>query len=279
MTRWVVTGAGGMLGTDLVEHLSAAGDDVLGLTRAELDVRNAAECLSRVEGADVVVNAAAWTDVDGAETNESAAFAINAVGAANLAHACTEAGAVMVQISTDYVFAGDATVPIPVDAPVAPLNAYGRTKAAAEWAVRAECPRSYVVRTAWLYGAHGTNFVRTMLALADERETLDVVDDQIGQPTWTRHLAAQVRNLVQESDSYGVHHATASGETSWFGFAREIFELVGYDPARIHATTSDRFPRPASRPAYSVLAPAGPLARLPPWQQALAEAMTTMVAR
>jgi dTDP-4-dehydrorhamnose reductase len=279
VTSWVVTGAGGMLGTELVDVLTAAGDEVVGLARADLDVRDPMACRDRVAGADVVVNAAAWTDVDGAEEHEADAFAVNAVGAANLARACSAAGAVMVQLSTDYVFAGDATEPIPVDAPLAPLGAYGRTKAAAEWAVRAECPTSYVVRTAWLYGVHGTSFVRTMLRLARERETLDVVDDQRGQPTWTRHLAAAVRETVLAKAPFGVLHATGSGETTWCGFAREIFAAAGLDPERVRPTTTDRFPRPAPRPAYSVLAGDGVTRPLPSWRSALGEAMPSLLGR
>ena len=279
MTRWVVTGAGGMLGTELVDVLSAAGDEVVGLTRAQLDVRDPGACRDGLAGADVVVNAAAWTDVDGAEAHEAAAFAVNAVGAANVARACAASGAVLVQVSTDYVFPGDATEPIPVDAPLAPLGAYGRTKAAAEWAVRAECPSSYVVRTAWLYGAHGTSFVRTMLRLAGERETLEVVDDQRGQPTWTRHLAASLRETVLGQRPFGVLHATGSGDTTWCGFAREVFATAGLDPQRVRPTTTERFPRPAPRPAYSVLAGDGVTPGLPPWQTALAEALPSLLGR
>jgi dTDP-4-dehydrorhamnose reductase len=182
----------------------------------------------------------------------------------------------MVQVSTDYVFSGDAANPYPVDAPLAPLNAYGRTKAAGEWAVRAECPRSYVVRTAWLYGAHGPSFPATMLRLARERETIDVVDDQRGQPTWTRDLATFIRALVHQQASFGVHHGTASGETTWFEFAREVLAATGSDPERVRPTRSDRFPRPAARPAYSVLDNDG---RLPGWRDALLRALPTLGAR
>lgn len=276
MTRSLVTGAGGMLGRDLVQVFSEAGDDVVGLTRSDLDVRDPAACRDGVQGFDVVVNAAGWTDVDGAESHEADAFAVNAVGAANLARACSSAGAVMVQISTDYVFAGDANAPIPVDAPLAPVNAYGRTKAAGEWAVRAECPSSYVVRTAWLYGAHGPNFVRTMLRLADERETLEVVDDQHGQPTWTRHLASALRDLVVQGSPFGVHHATGSGETTWFGFAQEVLGVAELDPARVRPVPSDRYPRPAARPAYSVLTSD---CGLPDWRAALADAVPALLGR
>jgi dTDP-4-dehydrorhamnose reductase len=268
---WVVTGAGGMLGTDLSDVLHRAGEQVTSLRSSDLDVRDLEACRRQLAGADVVVNCAGWTDVDGAETHEGEAFAVNAVGAANVARASAENGVVMVQISTDYVFDGQSTEPYRVDHPVAPLNAYGRTKAAAEWAVRAECPSSYVVRTAWLYGARGPSFVRTVLRLAEERESIEVVDDQVGQPTWTRDLAAFVRDLVVDRSPYGVHHGTASGQTSWYGFARAVFAETGLDPARVHATTSEHFPRPARRPAYSVLDNGG---RLPEWSQALAGAMT-----
>jgi dTDP-4-dehydrorhamnose reductase len=259
-----------MLGADVVDVLCAAGDEVRALTRADLDVTNLGSCLDALAGVDAVVNCAAWTDVDGAESHEAQAFAVNAVGAANVARGCARHGAVMVHVSTDYVFSGDASRPYPVDAPLAPLNAYGRTKAAGEWAVRAECPRSYVVRTAWLYGAHGASFPASMLRLAGERETVEVVDDQRGQPTWTRDLASFLHALVVEEAPFGVNHGTASGETTRFGFAREIFASAGLDPERVRRTTSDRFPRPAARPAYSVLDNNG---RLPDWREAIPRAL------
>ena len=275
--RWLVTGAGGMLGHDLLDVL--ADRDVTALRRADLDVTDAAAVQSAVEGErpDVVVNAAAYTAVDAAEEHEPAAFAANAVGPANLARACARTGARLVHVSTDYVFAGDASTPYAEDAPVAPRSAYGRTKAAGEWAVRAEYPAgSYVVRTAWLYGAHGANFVKTMVKLEGQRDTLDVVDDQRGQPTWSLDLARQVVGLVDAGGPAGIYHGTASGETTWYGLTRAIFELLGADPDRVRSTTTDRFPRPAPRPAYSVLghdrwAAAG----LPPmrdWREALAQA-------
>jgi dTDP-4-dehydrorhamnose reductase len=181
---------------------------------------------------------------------------------------------VLVQVSTDYVLAGTASTPYPAAAPLDPVNAYGRTKAAGEWAVRAGCPRSYVVRTAWLYGEHGASFPRTMLRLAAERETLDVVDDQRGQPTWTVDLARFVRTLVVGEEPFGTHHGTAAGETTWFGFAREIFAASGLDPERVRPTTSDRYPRPAPRPAYSVLDNGS---RLPSWEDGLARALPGLV--
>ena len=276
MARWLVTGAGGMLAHDLLPRLESAGHEVTAMRRADLDVTDAEACAEAVDGHDVVANLAAWTAVDDAETQEAQAFSVNAVGAANLARASTRSGARLVQISTDYVFAGDATSPYAVDAPLAPRSAYGRTKAAGEWAVLAHAPSALVVRTAWLYGAGGPNFVTTMARLAGERDTLAVVDDQRGQPTWTGDLADAVVRLVDSEAPGGLWHGTGSGETTWFGFARAVFEELGLDPARVGPTTTDAFPRPAPRPAYSVLghdrwAEAG-LDPLPDWRDALRRA-------
>ena len=279
--RWLVTGAGGMLGSDVV---AALGDrEVTALTRAELDVTDAAAALAAVDGHDVVVNAAAWTAVDDAEAHEGAAFAVNALGAAHLARACAATGARLLQVSTDYVFSGDDTTPYAEDAPTAPHSAYGRTKLAGEWAVRAALPdRSWIVRTAWLYGAHGANFVATMRRLELERETVSVVDDQTGQPTWTADLAAQVVALVDADAPPGTYHGTSTGATTWHGLARLVFELAGADPARVLATTTAAFPRPAPRPAWSVLGhdrwtDAG-LAPVRRWDDALRAAWPVLVA-
>ena len=256
MSRWLVAGSQGMLGQDMVAALSrgSGAHEVTAADRTSLDVTDPDACLAAVAGHDIVVNAAAWTAVDDAETHEAQAFAVNAVGAANLARACSVVGARMVQVSTDYVFAGDATSPYAEDAALAPRSAYGRTKAAGEWAVRTYLPTtSWVVRTAWLYGAHGPNFVKTMARLAAERDTVSVVDDQRGQPTWTFDVAAAILRLVEAEAPFGTYHGTSSGETTWFGFAQEIFRLLGHDPGRVLPTTSDAFTRPAPRPAYSVL--------------------------
>jgi dTDP-4-dehydrorhamnose reductase len=261
-----------MLGTDLVAELG--GRPVTPLTRRDLDVTDLAAVRAAVRGHDVVVNAAAWTAVDDAEAQEPAAFAVNAVGAATLARACAESGARLLQVSTDYVFAGDASAPYAEDAPTGPRSAYGRTKLAGEWAVRAALPdRSWIVRTAWLYGAHGPNFVATMRRLEAERETVSVVSDQTGQPTWTGDLAAQIVALVEADAPAGTYHGTASGETTWQGLAQLVFELSGADPARVLPTTTDAFPRPAPRPAWSVLShdgwAAAGLAPMRPWEDAL----------
>jgi dTDP-4-dehydrorhamnose reductase len=243
-----------MLGRDLVEVLSSTGAEVTAVTRNDLDVTDPTAVTAAVPGHDVVVNAAAWTDVDGAEEHEEAATRVNGLGPQLLAAACAAEGARLVQVSTDYVFDGTATRPYPEDAPLAPRSAYGRSKAAGETAVRALLPQSsYVVRTAWLYGEHGSNFVRTMTALEASRDTVDVVDDQVGAPTWSREVAAAVHRLVQAGAPAGTYHATAAGKTTWCGLARAVFEELGADPERVRPTTTDRFPRPAPRPAFSVL--------------------------
>ena len=257
MSRWLVTGAGGMLGRDLLTVLAEDGEAVVGLTRAELDVTNEAAVRAAVADhqPDVVVNCAAWTAVDDAEEHEQQAAAVNAGGAAHLAAACAAArGARLIQLSTDYVFAGDARRPYAEDSPTGPGTAYGRSKLAGEQAVRSLLPgASYVVRTAWLYGAHGPNFVRTMIRLERERPTVDVVDDQTGQPTWTVDVARQLTTLVRGQAPAGVYHATSSGAATWFDLAREVFGLLGADPSRVRATSSEAVARPARRPSYSVL--------------------------
>jgi dTDP-4-dehydrorhamnose reductase len=286
--RVLVTGAGGMLGRDLATLL--AGDPAASVTAADhaaLDIADPAAVRAAVPGHDVVINAVAWTDVDGAESQESDATALNGGAVAGLATACAEAGARLIQPSTDYVFRGDATRPYPEDAPTDPINAYGRSKLAGERSVLQTLPETgYVVRTAWLYGAHGRNFVATMLRLARQRDTVEVVEDQRGQPTWTVALAGQLvalaRAAVTGHAPAGVYHGTASGQTTWYGLARAVFAGAGLDPDRVHPTTSDRYPRPAPRPAYSVLghdrwAVAG-LAPLPPWEEQLTAALPTLMA-
>jgi dTDP-4-dehydrorhamnose reductase len=276
--RLLVTGAGGQLGADL---LRAAGDragelEVVGLSRAELDIGDPGAVEKAVVDVapDVVLNAAAYTAVDAAETDEATAALINAEAPATLARVCALHDAGLVHVSTDYVFAGDATAPYGVDAPTGPTSAYGRTKLAGERAVRELLPeRSWVVRTAWVYGESGPNFVRTMVKLAGIKDTLDVVEDQRGSPTWSRDLAAGLLALAQARPAPGVYHCTNTGETTWYGLARAVFEEIGADPDRVRPTTTDRFPRPAPRPAYSVLSGAAwSAAGLPaprPWRDAL----------
>jgi dTDP-4-dehydrorhamnose reductase len=280
--RWLVTGAAGMLGVDVVEVLESAGHGVTAAARGDLDVTDAAGVAAAVAGHDVVVNAAAYTDVDGAEVAVDRAMAVNAAGAGHLAAACAAAGAVLLHVSTDYVLPGDGAEPYPEDAPTGPVNVYGRSKLAGERAVLAALPDAgFVVRTAWLYGEHGRSFVGTMLRLADERDSVDVVDDVRGQPTWSRALAVRLAELGEAAlagrAAPGVYHGTASGEATWCELARAVFALAGLDPARVRPATSARFPRPARRPAYSVLghgrwAAAG-LAPMAPWRDMLAEAL------
>ncbi len=252
MTRYLIAGAGGMLGHDL--RAALVGRDVVALGRSELDITDAAAVADAVRGVDVVINAAAYTAVDAAEEHEDDASAINATGAGNLARAAAGAGARLVQVSTDYVFRGDATSPYPEDAPLDPLGAYGRTKAAGERLVREAHPAPHIVRTAWLYGEHGASFPRTMLRLASERDTVSVVTDQVGQPTWTGDLAAAIVALLDADAPAGTYHGTNGGQASWFDFARAVFELAGLDPERVLPTDSASFVRPAPRPSYSVLA-------------------------
>jgi dTDP-4-dehydrorhamnose reductase len=279
MSRWLVTGAGGMLGRELLDVL--AGEDVVAATRSELDVCDAAAVAVAVKGVDIVLNAAAYTNVDGAETDESAAFAANAEGPANLAYAAREAGARLITVSTDYVFAGDAIAPYAEDDPTAPATAYGRTKLAGELAVRREYPEgSFVVRTAWLYGRYGANFVATMLRLEAERPTLEVVNDQRGQPTWARDLAIRLVGLGRTEAAPGIYHLTGAGEATWFDLARAVFAGVGADPERVQPTTTDRFSRPAPRPAYSVLSDArwraARLEPMLPWRDSLTAALPAL---
>ena len=276
---WVVVGASGMLGREV--QAAIRGRPVLALDRSDLDISQSEEVFTALAGlssSDVVVNCAAYTAVDEAEANESAAFAVNAIGAHNLARACAERAARLVHVSTDYVFAGNATEPYTTDAPTDPRTAYGRSKLAGEWGVRAALPdRHWILRTAWLYGEHGPSFVRTMAKLEAGREFVDVVADQHGQPTWTGDLAHRIVETVEADAPAGIYHASASGRTTWHGLAAAVFGLLGADPSRVRAVTSGSLQRPAPRPAFSVLEhsawrQAG-LAPLRSWDVALAEAV------
>ncbi|MFS0706407.1 dTDP-4-dehydrorhamnose reductase [Cellulomonas sp. 179-A 9B4 NHS] len=280
--RWWVVGAAGMLGQDLVDVLRARGDEARALDRDTVDITDPAAVAALAGDVDVVVNCAAWTAVDDAETREADAFRVNAVGPANLATLATARGARLVQISTDYVFAGDADEPYAADAPVDPRSAYGRTKAAGEWAVRATGPDHLVVRTAWLYGARGACFPKTMARLVRERGGVSVVDDQVGQPTWTRDVADLVVRLVDADAPGGTYHATSQGQTSWRGFAQAVVAADGGDPEVVAPTTSEAFVRPAPRPAYSVLSHdtvrAAGVEPIGPWEERWALAAPSVLA-
>jgi dTDP-4-dehydrorhamnose reductase len=256
--RWLVTGAHGLLGSELVAALT--GHDVTATGHAELDLCSPElpEALRTwADGAQgrrlVVLNAAGWTDVDGAETDPDGAARANADGPGRLAAACADLGATLVHVSTDYVFPGTGTRPYEADDPVDPLGVYGRTKEAGERAVRAGAREHYIVRTAWLYGSAGRNFVKTIATLIGERDTLDVVDDQRGCPTWSGELARGLVELACSGAAHGTYHCTGGGSASWYELARAVLEELGEDPERVRPCDSRRFPRPAPRPAYSVL--------------------------
>ncbi|TWV46981.1 dTDP-4-dehydrorhamnose reductase [Streptomyces misionensis] len=283
--RWLVTGAGGKLGRDLTAVLAAdPRAEVTALRRADLDITDPTAVSRVVPGHDIVVNTAAWTDVDAAEQAEEAATEVNGTAVRHLSRACAASNARLLHISTDYVFAGNAVTPYPEDAPTAPVNAYGRSKLAGEQAVTSTLPDTgYVVRTAWLYGAHGRDFVKTVLSRTAAGAPLSVVTDQHGQPTWSRDLAVLLARLGRAALAGdappGVYHGTASGRTTWYGLAREVLALDGRGPGLIHPTASAAFPRPAPRPAYGVLAhdrwSACGLAPPPPWRESLARALRT----
>jgi dTDP-4-dehydrorhamnose reductase len=263
--RILVLGAGGMLGRDVVR---LAGDDAVGLTRADCDVTDADAVRAAVHDAspEVVVNCAAWTDVDGAEERSAEALAVNAEGAANAARAAELGGASVVYVSTDYVFDGEKREPYVESDTTGPISSYGRSKLAGEEATSTANDRHFVVRSSWLFGEHGKNFVATMLGI--ERDELRVVDDQVGCPTYTPHLAEGILRLVRGED-YGIHHVAGGGQCSWFEFARAIFERAGIDK-RVEPCGSDEFPRPAKRPAWSVLRSERPdPIELPSWQEGL----------
>jgi dTDP-4-dehydrorhamnose reductase len=281
-TAWLVTGARGQLGGDLLAVLARRpGDPVTALGRAELDLTDERQVrdvvrdwLDGVRGArPVVLNAAAYTAVDAAESDEETALLVNGRAPGWLAEELAGRGR-LVHVSTDYVFDGEATEPYPVDAPVAPRSAYGRTKAAGERAVAAAGGDATVVRTAWVYGAHGGNFVRTMAGRALDGAPVSVVDAQVGSPTWAADLATGLVALgARPGPLPPVLHRTDAGAVSWYGLARAVYEEVGADPALVTPTTTEAFPRPAPRPAWSVLDGSAWLAAgLPaprPWRTAL----------
>jgi dTDP-4-dehydrorhamnose reductase len=261
-----------MLGQDLVDACVARRHEVFALAHAGLDVTDAEMCeevLADVRP-DAVINCAAWTDVDGAEADEAGAMRVNDSGAALLAGAAARNDAKIVHVSSDYVFDGTQRRPyLESDMPNA-ISAYGRSKQAGETSVAVSNPRHLIVRSAWLYGTHGGNFIETMLRIAGEQPEVVVVSDQVGSPTYTRHLAPALAALA-EGEDFGIHHVAASGSCSWFDFAQEIFDQAGVE-CRVMATTTEMIGRPAPRPPYSVLGSERPDApRLPEWKQGLRE--------
>ncbi|MEM8495892.1 MAG: dTDP-4-dehydrorhamnose reductase [Planctomycetota bacterium] len=250
--KWLILGSGGMLGRALREMAEASGVALTAWTRSDLDFATpAAGWPALPVGVTHVVNAAAYTDVDGAETDAEHANRINGQALADLSGWCAAAGATLVHYSTDYVFAGNASSPYATDAPRDPLNAYGRSKAIGEAALEAG-PASYLcLRTSWLYAPWGNNFVCTMRRLMSQRDALNVVDDQLGRPTSAVHLAEQTRDLLAARVT-GMQHACDGGTCSWFEFAGHIARRVGF-AGELTPCTSEQFVRPANRPAYSVL--------------------------
>jgi dTDP-4-dehydrorhamnose reductase len=263
--RLLVTGAAGMLGRDVVAAAESAGHDVTGLARRDLDIADpdAVRAAVRAARPDAVVNCAAWTDVDGAEEHEADATLINGAGAGHVAAAAPY----VVHVSTDYVFDGRASEPYAENDPTGPHTAYGRSKLAGEHAVAAAGDHA-IVRSAWLFGVHGKNFVATILRLAEERDEVHVVDDQIGCPTFTGHLAPALVEAAERRLT-GVLHVAGGGSCSWYELARAAFEEAGVETRVVPVTTAE-FPRPAKRPAWSVLRSTRPDApALPPWREGL----------
>lgn len=278
MTCWLVTGAAGAVGTDVVGVLSMYGEDVVGHGHDTLDVTSPESVQSVLDEVkpEIVLNCAAYSDVDAAENDEEAAFLVNADGPDLIARWCVEHGARLVHVSTDCVFAGRASTPYDEDTPVAPRSAYGRSKAAGERAVLSSGADAFVVRTAWIYGGVGGNFVKSIAQLAGMHESVPVVEDQIGSPTWSLHLARGLVALAVSNAPPGIYHCTSAGEASWFVFARAVFAELGLDPARVVPTTAAEMPHVAPRPAYSVLSDrrwrAAGLPEMAHWRDALHEA-------
>jgi len=248
----MIIGSEGMLGHDLVDVLSPI-HEVVTTTIDTLDITDIDKTIETVRknNPDVLIHAAAITDVDGSESNLDLAYKVNAIGTRNVAVACREVDAAMVYISTDYVFDGTNTTPYFEYDETKPLGVYGKTKHTGEIYVRDILNKFYIVRTAWLYGYHGPNFVTTMLNLAENTKDISVVDDQIGSPTYTVDLANAVSTIIN-SPAYGIYHFTNSGTCSWFEFATEIFKQAGVE-VNLKPVTTEEFPRPAPRPKYSVL--------------------------
>ncbi|UXA08218.1 dTDP-4-dehydrorhamnose reductase [Mycobacterium sp. SMC-2] len=281
-TRIVIAGAGGQLGSCLRSLAAGQGRDVLALTSSEWDITDPVAAERIVRRGDVVINCAAYTDVDGAESDEAGAYAVNAAGPENIARACARAGARLIHVSTDYVFDGDfdgaAPRPYEPDDETAPQGVYARSKLAGERAVLGALPDAVIVRTAWVYtGADGKDFVAVMRRLAAGDGPVDVVDDQIGSPTYVGDLAAALLQVADDRVPGPILHAANEGAVSRFEQARAVFSECGADPARVRPVGTDKFPRPAPRPAYSALScrksAAAGLRPLRPWRAALVAAL------
>ena len=283
--KWLVTGANGQLGQALSAQLADEGLDFAALDSKQLDITNlnqVSEIISNLRP-EVIINTAAWTDVEGAENNRGAAFKVNEKGVENLVLAARATNSVFMHISTDYVFSGYSNKPWSENSPMNPCGVYGLSKAAGEIVIGRLFPeRSYILRTAWLYSQYGQNFAKTICSLAlNSEEEVRVVDDQVGQPTNAQNLASQVISLVNSRAKFGVYHGTNSGQASWFEFAKEIFKLTGANINRVIPVHSSEYPRLAERPTYSVLGQeswhgsgTNPMQN---WKRALEEAMPAIL--
>jgi dTDP-4-dehydrorhamnose reductase len=275
--RLLVTGAAGMLGHEVVAAGARLGHEIVAWDLPECDLTDAGATLDAIRRLEprAVINCAAYTNVDGAEADEATATLVNGDAAGNVAHACAAVGARLVHVSTDYVFDGSKREPWVESDPTSPLGAYGRSKLHGEDLVRAGLPDHAIVRTAWLFGPHGPNFVSTMLRLASwaplaegegSRDEVEVVTDQVGSPTFAGHLAPALVDMAERTDT-GIFHGAGSGSCSWYELTLEAFDAAGV-ACRVLPTTAEKFARPAPRPAYSVLGSEREHAiALPPWQE------------
>ncbi|WP_442599222.1 dTDP-4-dehydrorhamnose reductase [Neobacillus sp. D3-1R] len=248
-----MTGAQGQLGSDLVLFLKHSGYDVVGKGKQELDITNEEQVLQTISQLqpNIIIHCAAYTQVDQAESNMDLAFLINGIGTRNIAIAAESIKAKLVYISTDYVFDGQSNVPYHEFSPVSPINIYGQSKLAGENFVRDFHSKYFIIRTSWVYGNNGSNFVNTMLKLSKEKEQLMVVNDQVGCPTYTLDLSKSIVQIM-ETNKFGTYHVSNSGSCSWYEFAKEIFRLRN-NPINLIPCTTEEFPRPAKRPKHSVL--------------------------
>lgn len=283
--KWAITGATGQLGRELVTIFKKLDYEYISWSSSDLDIASEG-AISKVtsEAPDLLINCAAWTAVDKAESEVAAAFRVNELGAANMARAANRLGIPLVHISTDYVFAGNRNTPWKVEDPTEPTSAYGRSKLAGEVAIRSiHQEGSYILRTAWLYSAFGSNFAKSIISKTlNTKEALRVVDDQIGQPTYAKDLARQIIDTCENKIPFGTYHATNSGSATWYEFASRIIELIGEPEERINPVTSNEFPSPVKRPNYSVLDNSKWLeTKVPPmrdWKEALDEAFPSILA-
>ena len=282
---WLITGSEGQLGKAMQMALSRSNIEFIPLNAKELDISNEAaveESINKYRPK-VILNAAAWTDVDGAENNKERVFDINANGPKNLAKSAKKYDATLVQISTDYVFSGPGGIPWAENSAPRPISVYGHTKSVGEsYVLEHYKEHSYILRTAWLYSAEGTNFVKTMTNLAINNDgEVRVVRDQVGQPTFAKDLAEQVIKMVCSQAPFGIYHGTNSGEASWFDLAKNIFEMSGAKASRVIPVDSSEYIRQAERPQYSVLGhekwKATGLSTMRNWKIALEEAMPAVI--